>query len=143
MDRDVVFVAPVPARIAVDLHPRRVQPRVLGAAVVLLLSGVVWLWAHYGLSQAALFLVGAGCGLVLYQSQFGFTTAFRVFVTTGDGRGLRAQMLMLAVAALSFAPMLASGEVLGQAVSGALAPVGVSVLVGAFIFAVGMQLGGG
>jgi hypothetical protein len=132
---------PVPG--AARRSPRRVQPRVVGAAGALLLAGAAWLGTQYGLRQAALFLVGAGCGLVLYHSFFGFTTAFRVFVTSGDGRGLRAQMLMLAVATLLFAPMLASGEVLGTAVGGAVAPVGMSVLVGAFIFGIGMQLGGG
>jgi hypothetical protein len=52
-------------------------------------------------------------------------------------------MLMLAVATLLFAPMLASGQVLDRAVGGGVAPASVSVLVGAFIFAVGMQIGGG
>lgn len=115
----------------------------VGAAVALLVGGALWLGAEYGVRQGALFLVGVGLGLVLYQAAFGFTTAFRVFVTEGNGRGIRAQMLMLAVATLLFAPMLSSGEVLGRAVGGALAPASVSVLVGAFIFAVGMQLGGG
>ena len=143
MNRARTLTVEGPAGVAAEQRPRRVQPLVVGAAGALLLSGALWLGADYGLRQAALFLVGAGCGLVLYHSVFGFTTAFRVFVTTGDGRGLRAQMLMLAVATLLFAPMLASGEVLGTAVGGAVAPVGLSVLVGAFIFGVGMQLGGG
>src|SRR3990172_6185694 len=114
----------IPATGAARRSPRRVQPRVVGAAGALLLGAT-------------------GCGLVLYHSFFGFTTAFRVFVTAGDGRGLRAQMLMLAVATLLFAPMLAAGEVFGTVVGGAVAPAGVSVLVGAFIFAIGMQMGGG
>lgn len=122
---------------------RDVQPWVVGLAGTLLLAGMLRLATEYGLRHGVLFLVGAGCGLVLYHSFFGFTTAFRVFVTAGDGRGLRAQMLMLAVATVLFAPILASGEAFGTAVGGAVAPAGVSVLVGAFIFAVGMQLGGG
>lgn len=123
--------------------PRRVQPRVVTGALALLVGGAVWLALGYGPRHAGLFLVGAGCGLVLYHSFFGFTTAFRFFVTAGDGRGLRAQMLMFAVATLLFAPLLAAGDVFGTAVGGAVAPAGVSVLVGAFIFAIGMQLGGG
>lgn len=132
-----------PAAVPTDRRPRRVQPRVVGVATALLLGGAAWLATQYGLRQAALFLVGAGLGLVLYHSAFGFTTAFRVFVAAGDGRGLRAQMLMLAVATLLFAPILASGEVMGRAVGGAVAPAGVSVLIGAFVFAIGMQLGSG
>jgi hypothetical protein len=143
MNRTGTLTVEAAAEIAVERRPRSVQPRVVGAAGALLLAGAAWLGTQYGLRQAALFLVGAGCGLVLYHAAFGFTTAFRVFVTAGDGRGLRAQMLMLAVATLLFAPLLASGEVFGRAVGGAVAPAGLSVLVGAFIFAVGMQVGGG
>src|SRR3972149_5777748 len=101
----------IPVTGAARRSPRRVQPRVVGAAGALLLAGAAWLGTQYGTRQAALFLVGAGCGLVLYHSFFGFTTGFRGFVTAGDGRGLRAPTLLLAVATLLFAPMLAAGEV--------------------------------
>jgi hypothetical protein len=118
-------------------------PRTTGAALALLVAGAAWIWAAQGPRQAALFVVGAGCGLVLYQATFGFTTAFREFVTAGDGRGIRAQMLMLAVATVLFAPMLAAEEVLGRPVQGAVAVADASVVAGAFMFAIGMQLGGG
>lgn len=141
MDRAATLALETPVGVAA--RPRRVQPGVVGAAGALFLAGALWLAADYGLRQGALFLVGAGCGLVLYHAAFGFTAAFRVFVTAGDGRGLRAQMLMLAAATVLFAPLLASGELFGTAVGGAVAPAGVSVLVGAFLFAIGMQVGGG
>jgi uncharacterized membrane protein YedE/YeeE len=105
--------------------------------------GVTWLALYHGVRQGALFLVGAGCGIVLYHAAFGFTAAFRAFVTSGDGRGIRAQMLMLGVATVLFAPILARGQFLGEPVTGAVAPVGLSIVIGAFVFAVGMQLGGG
>jgi uncharacterized protein len=47
------------------------------------------------------------------------------------------------VAALAFFPLLAAGSFGGQPLVGAVAPVGVSVLVGALMFGFGMQLGGG
>lgn len=119
------------------------QVGVVTAAAALLLGGAAWLGADYGVRHGALLLVGAGCGLVLYHAAFGFTAAFRALVTIGDGRGIRAQMLMLAVATALFAPVLASGEVAGREVAGALAPAGLSVLIGAFIFAIGMQVAGG
>jgi uncharacterized membrane protein YedE/YeeE len=50
---------------------------------------------------------------------------------------------MLAAAMVLFAPMLAEGEVLGRRVTGAVAPLGVQVMVGSFLFGLGMQLGGG
>ena len=41
-----------------------------------------------------------------------------------------------------FFPALGAGTLFGQPVVGLAAPVGVSVLFGAFIFGIGMQLGG-
>jgi len=120
-----------------------VQPRVVGVAAGLLLTGAAWLGAAYGPRHGALLLVGAALGLVLYHAAFGFTWAYRVLVTAGDGRGVRAQLLMLALATALFAPVLAAGEAFGRPVGGAVAPASVAVLVGAFMFAVGMQLGGG
>ena len=143
MNRAGAVTAETQAAVAAARQPRRMKPRVVAVAVALLLAGAVWLGTEYGSRQGALFLVGAGLGLVLYQAAFGFTTAFRIFLTVGDGRGIRAQMLMFAVATLLFAPMLAAGEVFGTPVGGALAPASASVLVGAFVFAIGMQLGGG
>lgn len=143
MNRAAALTARTPAAVVADPRPRRAEPRVVGAAAVLLLAGTAWLASDYGWRHGALFLLGAALGLVLYQAAFGFTTAFRVFVTAGNGRGLRAQMLMLAAATVLFAPLLAQGDVFGTALGGAVAPAGVSVLVGAFIFGVGMQLGGG
>ena len=52
-------------------------------------------------------------------------------------------MVMLAVAVVLFFPALGAGTLFGQPVVGLVAPVGVSVLFGAFIFGIGMQLGGG
>jgi uncharacterized membrane protein YedE/YeeE len=105
--------------------------------------GVAYLAIAFSWRQAALFGVGASAGLVLYHSAFGFTSAWRALIADGRGGGLRAQMLMLAVTSAIFLPLLADGQVFGRLVRGTAAPVGVSVLVGAFIFGVGMQLGGG
>ena len=90
-----------------------------------------------------LFLVGVGAGLVLYHAAFGFTSAWRVFIADGRGAGLRAQMLMLALTCAVFFPLLAAGELFGLPLRGSLNPANFSVLAGAFIFGVGMQLGGG
>jgi uncharacterized membrane protein YedE/YeeE len=52
-------------------------------------------------------------------------------------------MVMIGLAAIAFIPLLGQGSAFGQPLAGAIAPVGVSVLVGAAMFGLGMQLGGG
>jgi uncharacterized membrane protein YedE/YeeE len=120
-----------------------VNPRPLGTAVILLVVGAVYLTAAYSWRQAALFVVGAGAGVVLYHAAFGFTSSWRELIVDGRGDGLRAQMLMLAVTSAVFFPAIAQGTFLGQPTRGLLAPVGLSVASGAFMFGIGMQLGGG
>jgi uncharacterized membrane protein YedE/YeeE len=80
---------------------------------------------------------------VLYHAAFGFTSSWRVFISDRRGAGLRAQMLMLAVTCAVFFPLLAGGTLWGQPVRGSVSPIGVGVAAGAFIFGLGMQLGGG
>lgn len=93
--------------------------------------------------QALLFLIGGLLGATLYHASFGFTGGWRRLVVERRGNAMRAQMLMIAVAAVAFIPLLGMGSFGGRALVGAMAPVGVSVLVGATIFGLGMQLGGG
>jgi uncharacterized membrane protein YedE/YeeE len=126
---------------------RGAAPRINSAAVTfasaLVVAGALALANYYTWRQGALFLLGAALGVVLYHALFGFTSAWRVFISNGRGAGLRAQMVMLAVAVLLFFPVLAQGSLFGQLVHGEYGAVGVSVLVGAFLFGLGMQLGGG
>jgi uncharacterized membrane protein YedE/YeeE len=116
-------------------------PAAITAIAIALLAW--YLNAAISWRQAALFIVGAFAGVVLYHAAFGFTSAWRVFIADRRGAGLRAQMLMLAVTCVVFFPLLASGTVFGQTVRGSISPIGVGVAAGAFIFGLGMQLGGG
>src|SRR2546425_949158 len=137
-------VAPPVAAPPAALANGPVQVSVATGAAGFLTVGALWLPARYGPRQGAPpLLVGAALGLTLHHAVFGFTAAYRALVTVGDGRGVRAQLLMLAVATVLFAPVLAAGEIFGASVAGAVAPAGVSVLVGAFVFGVGMQIAGG
>ena len=117
--------------------------RVIVMAVAILALGFVYVAQTVSVRHAVLLLIGGGLGLVLYHALFGFTSAWRVFLSDGRGAGLRAQMLMLAVASVLFLPALAEGNLFGRQIVGAVAPVGVSVVLGAFLFGIGMQLGGG
>ncbi|HUQ88487.1 MAG TPA: YeeE/YedE family protein [Vicinamibacterales bacterium] len=129
-------------------RPVAVESRALvpGPAVITALLIVLSAWylnAVISWRQAALFIVGAWAGVVLYHAAFGFTSAWRVFIADRRGAGLRAQMLMLAVTCAVFFPLLAAGTFMGQPVRGSVSPIGVGVAAGAFIFGLGMQLGGG
>jgi uncharacterized membrane protein YedE/YeeE len=72
-----------------------------------------------------------------------FTSAWRVLIADGRGEGVRAQMLLLALTCAVFFPLLAQGQAFGVPLTGLVQPPGVPVAVGAFIFGIGMQLGGG
>lgn len=125
---------------------RRPDWRVAGPAVALLAGGALYaveVGGAAGGRLAWLFLLGGALGLVLYHASFGFASAWRAFLTEGRGEGLRAQMIMLGLATLLFLPLLDGGSFFGRSLVGAVAPVGVSVAVGAAIFGVGMQLAGG
>jgi uncharacterized protein len=121
--------------------PTNTSVVILASAV--LVAGSLALAEAYSWRQGTLFLVGGALGVTLYHALFGFTSAWRVFIADGRGAGLRAQMLMLAAAAILFFPALGHGSAFGQPVHGEYGAVGVSLLVGAFMFGLGMQLGGG
>ena len=115
----------------------------LGVALLLILLGAWYLAQNVSPKLAALFVVGTLLGMSLYHAAFGFTSSWRVFIADGRGAGLRAQMLMLAVGVALFFPALNAGTLFGNPVTGLVSPAGTSVIVGAFIFGIGMQLGGG
>ncbi|MEU5850944.1 YeeE/YedE family protein [Saccharopolyspora shandongensis] len=95
-----------------------------------------------GWKLTVLYAIGIALGLVLFHSRFGFTSAWRQLVTVGQGRAIRAHMLMLGVACLLFSVLLGSGASLSGTPEGTVAPAGLGVVLGAFLFGVGMQVGG-
>lgn len=113
------------------------------AAGFALVAGAALLVNATDVRMGGLFLIGAMLGVTLYHASFGFTGTWSRFITQRHGAAIRAQLLMLAVATVLFLPLLADGSPLGRPLVGAVGPVGVSVFVGAFVFGLGMQLGGG
>lgn len=112
-------------------------------ALLLLTGGAAWLAREHGAGQALSWGLGAAFGLVLFQAAFGFAGAFRALLAERRTIGLRAQIVMLALALTLFLPALEAGALGGQPVRGFVFPVGVGLLVGAFLFGIGMQIGGG
>jgi uncharacterized protein len=89
--------------------------------------------------SAALILAGFGLGVAFLKSEFSFTASWRRFLVRGEAGGLLAALLLIAIAALVIVPMAA----LGRGFGGAIAPLGPSLVIGAFVFGIGMQLANG
>jgi uncharacterized membrane protein YedE/YeeE len=128
--------------VSATLAPSRVQAPILVVAAVVASALFVQL-IGFGGRQVALLLIGIALGVSLYHAAFGFSSAYRNAVVAGDLSAVSAQVVMLAAAILLFAPILAHGSAFGRPVVGAVAPVGVSMALGAFVFGIGMQLAGG
>ncbi|WP_141603696.1 YeeE/YedE family protein [Terrilactibacillus laevilacticus] len=97
-----------------------------------------------GIKQGILLWIGLLLGVTLFHARFGFTSAFRRFTSVGNGEAIRAHMLMLAVASTLFAIIFSVNTTLfGAKPTPNLDPVGTSLIVGSFLFGIGMQLGGG
>jgi len=120
-----------------------IQRPFLITALLMLTSLEVYFLQKGNTKLAMLFPIGLGLGLSLYHAAFGFTAAYRRAIVDKDLSGVSAQIIMLVLAMVLFAPVLANGEIFGNRVGGAVAPVGISMAFGAFIFGLGMQLAGG
>lgn len=122
---------------------RRSQTSVVYAAVILLLALAALAALQGGIRLAALSSVGFFGGFSLYRASFGFTSAWRRFLSDGRSAGVRAQLVMLSATVVVSFPLLANGTAFGQPLVGFVFPVGPALLLGAFLFGIGMQLGGG
>jgi len=120
----------------------RTQGKVVLSFLMITIGITVYLlsisWRH-----SSLLLIGAGFGITLYHAGFGFASAYRKWFRQGEVDGMLAQILMLSIATLLFAPFLLHGTLGESPLRGALAPVAVQGAIGAFLFGVGMQLGSG
>lgn len=118
------------------------QPGALAAAAAFAFAAAAAVSAQ-GARMLALLAIGIALGATLYLSAFGFASAYRRLLEGRGVRAVQAQLLMLAAATVLFAPILAQGSWFGREVVGAVAPAGLQVVAGAFLFGVGMQLAGG
>ena len=98
---------------------------------LVLLDGQPW--------SAALILGGFGLGIAFLKAEFSYTASWRRFLTRGEAGGLIGGLIVIAVAALIVVPVAALAPHFG----GAIAPLGASLLIGAFTFGIGMQLANG
>jgi uncharacterized membrane protein YedE/YeeE len=90
-------------------------------------------------ASAALILGGFGLGIAFLTAEFSYTASWRRFLTRGEAGGPIGGLIVIAVAALAIVPAAA----LLPAYGGAVAPLGASLVIGAFTFGIGMQLANG
>ena len=90
-------------------------------------------------ASAVLIGLGFALGIVFLKTEFSFAASWRRFIVKGQADGLLAGLLLIAIAALAIVPVTA----LVPGFGGAIAPVGPSLVIGAFVFGIGMQLGNG
>lgn len=125
------------------LSPSPRSRTMTAVAAVAAVVSLTWLASGFGWRLAALAIIGTLLGVTLYRSSFSFAAAYRRLFLYRETRSIEAHVLLLAFTTALFIPILAFGSPLGGQPTGAVAPVGLSVAIGAFIFGLGMQLGGG
>lgn len=90
-------------------------------------------------ASAALIIGGFGLGIAFLKAEFSYTASWRRFLTRGEAGGLLGGLIVIAVTALAVVPVAA----LSKSFGGAIAPLGPSLVIGAFTFGIGMQLANG
>src|SRR6476469_9031729 len=90
-------------------------------------------------ASAALILGGSGLGIAFLKAEFSYTASWRRFLTRGDASGLVGGLIVIVICALVVVPVAALSPKYG----GAIAPLGPSLVIGAFVFGLGMQLANG
>jgi uncharacterized membrane protein YedE/YeeE len=107
------------------------------AAVAAAWVAIAWL---AGLRQGLLFAIGIGLGAALAGAHFGFTTGWRVWIKSRDPTGLLAQFVAIGLAMAVSIPLMAAFP---NDLVGAVGPLSVSLLLGAFVFGAAMQVADG
>ena len=111
----------------------------LGAAVLATAVLVALVLLDGQPTSAVLILGGFALGIAFLKAEFSYTASWRRFLTRGEAGGLIGGLIVIAICALAVVPVAALWPNYG----GAIAPLGPSLLIGAFVFGIGMQLANG
>jgi hypothetical protein len=140
------FSAPVAEAAAPPATPtaglRRADPRVVALALALFAAGLWFAGTTGGWRVAAAFAIAGLGGVALTQAGFGFAGGWRKALIERRTGLVRAQILMIGVTLLAFAPLLAAGTVFGQPVRGYVFPISLDLVLGAALFGLGMAVTG-
>ena len=92
-----------------------------------------------GIHGVALFGLGTALGGVFLFAQYGFASVWRNALETGALMGISQHFFLAGICALLFL----AAPVFGLMAQPTMAPISVSLFIGAFIFGIGMQLANG
>lgn len=108
----------------------------LSLLLILFFAFLAW---TVSIRQAFLFAVGIGMGAALAGARFGFTTGWRQLIEHKDPKGVMGQLMLLALASVLSLTLLGHYSEL----TAALGPPSISLLIGAFVFGLTMQIADG
>ena len=115
---------------------RKIALGLLGLVAVAILLLIL---LDSGITGAGLFVVGGALGVVFFGFSFGFASGWRAYISGGDGMSLAVQFILIGLCAVLFIP----APSLGVDAVRTIAPISVSLVIGSFIFGIGMQLANG
>ena len=92
-----------------------------------------------GITGIMLLGLGVALGAVFLLAQYGFSSVWRRFLETGALMGLSQQFFLIGLCAIAFL----AAPIFGLSAKPTMAPVAVSLFLGALIFGIGMQLANG
>src|SRR5262245_33919111 len=107
----------------------------LGATAILIALVLI----DHQWASAALIVGGFRLGVAFLKAEFSYTASWRRFVTRGEAGGLIGGLIVIVICAFVVVPVAALSPKYG----GAIAPLGPSLVIGAFVFGLGMQLANG
>ena len=90
-----------------------------------------------GLRFGLMILIGLGFGATLEGFRFGFAGPWRAMITKSDPAGIWAQLLAIGIVALFAMPLIGNHS---TEITGAAAPIGYAMVLGAFVFGAAMQV---
>ncbi len=117
----------------------RIDRLFLGFALAAIAILIALVLLDHQPASAALIVGGFGLGVAFLKAEFSYTASWRRFLTRGEAGGLLGGLIVIAICALVVVPVAALSPKYG----GAIAPLGPSLIIGAFVFGIGMQLANG
>lgn len=124
--------------------PKKSQlPLGLAVAIALLIFGIYLATINPRLSL--FWLIGLCFGFILQKARFCFTASLRDPFLTGGTKLTKAVLIAFAITSIAFAAIKYGAFIRDLPIpgQGAIAPISLATLIGAFIFGVGMVIAGG